>query len=399
MTRERRGATLHGMSLRTALLTVAALFALGSTSASAMTLTDYKVVVEGSGTYVRHDAAPGPFGDWTQADKAQFTWRSEFPTVEFIDNHVTTASSPKVTAAVQSASTTLTIPTPEGPKVGSCTGTSWSELPTPAIIQGSTEHPEGATSEGIFLKVMEGGTILLNSCSGTLKGGTAAVGLAGAGTGRAHPYDQFFEMPHEAIGMGKIIQLLSKDVTGTSCPGYGEYTDSCSLKWKATVTFTRTFTSSVGEPEVKPPPQEEQPQPPPPPANDDLDDVFVPLPEGPKQKTPDPLDDIFIPLPGAAKLDPSAASANVGIVCPAGCTGTAVATPLARGARASAAKPLARARFTARPGVRTTIRLRFGAAARRAIRRAGGVRVALTARHGGTAPQRRTIAIRVRTSG
>jgi hypothetical protein len=399
MTRARHVATLHGMNLRSVLLATAAAFALCAPAAHAMTQTDYKVTVEGSGTYARFDSAPGPLGNWTQDDKAQFTWKSEFPTVTFLDNQVMTAASPTLTAAVQKGSSTMTVPTPEGPKSGACTGTTWSGLPTPGIIQGSTEKPEGATSEGIFLKVMEGGTIYLNSCSGLLKGGSTAIGLGSPGTGRAHPYDQFFEMPHEAIGMGKIIQLLSKDVSGVNCPGYAEYTESCSLKWKATVTFTRTFTATIGDPVVQPAPASEQAPatPPAPPAEPIDDDLIVPLP--PKQEEPGPLDDLFIPLPSGGRLDPSAASASLRVLCPAGCTGTAVATPLSRGARAAAARPLARARFTAKPGVKTTIRLRFGARARRAIRRAGGIQVALTARHSGAAAQRRTIALRVRRSG
>ena len=243
---------------------------------------------------------------------------------------------------------------------------------------------------------MDGAGVKLDACSGTLKGSTQGLFLGSGLFGRTNAYDTFFEMPHEAIGMGKIIQLLDKTVTGTSCPGYGDSTDSCTLKWKATVTFVRTFHAESGEPEVKPaPPGEQQEQMPPPldPTVPEIDESDLPELPGKPPESDD--DDLFIPLPGSAKLAPSAASATVAVLCPAGCKGVAVATPLARRARAAAAaKPLARTRFSAKPGARRTVTLRFGAKARRAIRRAGGVRIALSVTPAGGAPIRRTAVVR-----
>jgi hypothetical protein len=382
------------MSRRSLLLLLAALAlcAAWAPSAGAMTQTDYAVTIEGSASYVRHDADPGPLGDWTQDASAEWSWKATIPSVTFFDNRFSSTSVGSGTGTVKNASYTLTIPTPEGPKVGSCTGKSWETPPQAPVMTGTTEKPEGATSEGIYIRVMDGAGVRLDTCSGTLKGSTQGLFLGSSVVGRTNAYETFFEMPHEAVGMGKIIQLIDRTVTGTSCPGYTDSTDSCTLKWKATVTFVRTFHAEVGEPEVKPAPQEEQaPAPPSPPApKDDLDDLFIPLPD-----PPDSDDDLFVPLPGSAKLAPSGASASVAVLCPTGCTGTAVATPLARGARAAAArKALARTRFAAKPGRRTTVRLRFGARARRAVRRAGGVRIALSARPRGSAPARHTVTLR-----
>ena len=387
------------MSHRASLLSLLTLVALVclAPSAGAITMSDYAVTIQGTGTYSRSDVAPGAGGNWTTGAAAQFGWKATIPTVTFIDNHVSTAAGSSVSGTVTSASMTQSIPTPEGPITGSCTGSSWAQLPTAPVISGTTEKPEDATSDGIYLRVMDGGGILLSSCTGKLGSGPWGLSLGSPATGHNHPFEQFFEMPHEAIGMGKIIQLLQRTVTGNNCPGYGEYTETCSLTWKATVTFTRTFTAEIGEPEVKPAPQEEQPQQQPP-AKDDLDDIFIPLPE-PKPAEHDDMEDLIVPLPARANLDASGSQATVGVLCRTGCSGTAVATPLSRGARAAAAKALARARFTAKPGRSTTIRLRFGTKARRAIRRAGGIRVALSVRPNGGVPQRRTITLRIRRSG
>ena len=370
------------------------LLAFCAPSASALTQTDYAVTIEGSASYVKHDAFPMPQGDWTEDAAAEWTWKATIPNVTFFDNRFNGGAGATVTGAVKSSSYTLTIPTLEGPKVGACTGKGWESLPSAPIMSGTTEKPEGATSEGIFIRVMEGGGIRLDQCSGTLKGSTQGLSLASNALGRTHAYETFFEMPHEAVGMGKIIQLLNKTVTGTSCPNYNELgTDSCTLKWKATVTFVRTFHAEIGEPEVKPAPPEEQPAPPAPPSDPPIDPEELPVPPKPAP-LPEDDDDLFIPLPGSAKLAPGNASATVAVLCPTGCKGTATATPKGGRARSAAAKALARTRFTARPGVRTTVRLRFPNRARRAIRRAGGVKIALDVAPPGGAPIRRTVVLR-----
>jgi hypothetical protein len=61
-------------------------------------------------------------------------------------------------------------------------------------------------------------------------------------------------MPHEAIGMGKIIQLLQAHVAGDRCPGSAEHTASCVLDWKATVTFDRIAQRVLGPGEGGQPP-------------------------------------------------------------------------------------------------------------------------------------------------
>ena len=128
-----------------------------------------------------------------------------------------------------------------------------------------------------------------------------SIGVGGTGAElQSNPWEQFFEMPHEAIGMGKIIQLLSKETTGNKCPGYYDMTEHCTLKWKATVTFVRTSTSTVEELGHRPRPAR---------GPDDAraarpDRADRPAASTPPQLPPrDDLDDLLIPLPSDAKLD------------------------------------------------------------------------------------------------
>jgi hypothetical protein len=386
------------MIARLALPLTAALACLAfvAPSAVAFSMTDYRVTIEGSATYQRTDIGPGALGNWVQNQKAEFSWKSEFPTVTFIDKTVATAGGATINASVKSASMDVSIPTPEGPLTGACSGTTWQLPPTPGVISGDVQKPEGAEYEGIWLRVLSGGDIRLDSCSGALGGGPYGMSVDGGAPDRLAPYVEFFQMPHEAIGMGKIIQLLNKTVTGVPCPGYYGMTDSCNLTWKATVTFVRTSHIGLDEPVIGPaPPQPSEPHDPPQPV-EPAGPSAPERPTTPSKHVPGvDLEDLFIPLPDEATLSRSGASATVPVLCAGGCRGTAVATAL-RGGRAhgAAAKPLARATFVAAAGRKTLVRLRFRPAARRAIRKAGGIKVALTATPNGGAPQRTTLTIR-----
>ena len=387
------------MKMRLAPLLALAALAVAVPSASALTMTDYKVTIEGSASYSRTDVGPGAFGNWVQSEKTEFSWKTEMPSVTFIDNVVATAAGSKVTGTVKSGSMDISIPTPEGPVTGSCTGRSWAEMPGPGIITSEKHKPAGAANEGIFLSVLAGGSIKLDQCSGALGTGPVSIGVGGTGGAlQSNPWEQFFEMPHEAIGMGKIIQLLTKENSGVKCPGYYDMTEHCSLSWKATVTFVRTSHTTTDEMEDLIPTPPAPPQDPAMPAPLDPTEPAPPTPPTPQLPPRDDMDDLLIPLPNGAKLDKHATKAILRVLCPTGCTGTAVATA-ARGAKARAAakaKPLARTRFTAPAGRPATVTLRFGARARRAIRRAGGIKVALDVTPKGGARRRKTVAIAVR---
>jgi hypothetical protein len=123
---------------------------------------------------------------------------------------------------------------------------------------------------------------------------------------------------------------------------------------------------------------------------DELDESDIPDPPG-------PLDDLVIPMPRKrAKLSAGAKQAKLSLTCPVACSGTATAYAVKRGAGAAAGRPLARVRFKGAARRTTTVVLRFRPSARRAIRRARGVRIQLrvSPRAGGK-PVRRTVVLRL----
>jgi hypothetical protein len=329
--------------MRTRLVPLAILgcLAFGPGAAEAATLTEYDAVIEGSGTWQRHGATAG-----TYDRQAKFTWRTTMPGVMFGGKELRQTSPTKISNAAAEARDDVVLPTPTGTFTGFCKG-------GPAVARagelGRSLLPAAGGKEALEVRVLGGLHVELRECGGdpVVSPGTLILDAGGRAMGDG-PFDARVEMPHEAIGMGKIIELLEGTASGQRCPRWTNASTSCTLSWKATVTFTRTRQQEVGpkpEPEIDP----------------------IPLPEVPT------LDDAFIPI--RTKL--SASGASVTVVCPAGCSGTARALPL-RGA-----KVLARKRFSAPAGRPKKIALRFDARGRRAVRvvlKAGGERAKLTVR-------------------
>jgi len=155
-------------------------------------------------------------------------------------------------------------------------------------------------------------------------------------------FDGAVTLPHARVGEASMTFPLSGAVSGTSCPNAHFNTALCSLTWDATVTFTRTGESEVG---------------------DDVEPVPI-VPDPPV--APPAVDDSVVLA--KAELARSLASASLPFTCASACAGTLTAK--ARGKR------LARRAFTAEPGA-TLLKVRFDRADRRAIRRAGKVKLTL----------------------
>src|ERR1700754_475103 len=99
-----------------------ALLVLGTSSAGAVTMTDYKVTVEGQATYARADAYPAPFGQYEQRAKAAFKFKTVFPSVTFIGKRPSITSIATTTVPEIDTEMFVSIPTPDGPKTGGCSG-------------------------------------------------------------------------------------------------------------------------------------------------------------------------------------------------------------------------------------------------------------------------------------
>ena len=350
-----------------------ALLVLGTSTARAVTITEYAVTVEGEATYARADAYPAPYGQYEQRARAAFKWETRFPSVTFIDKHVGISSVASSTASVIDTETYTSVPTPKGPLTRTCTGSLLDAPPAPGWFgAGVIPNP---ISESLDIRVLGGIGFLLPACTGTLPGGPDTFAISsGAQEIPFGPFDDAFDMPHEAIGMGKIIQLVQANVTGSRCPGYGDNTASCALNWKATVTFVRIAQHGGG----------------PGGGGSDTDDDLIPMPPS--------GDEDLIPMPPKrAKLSRNGKQAKLTLTCRVACSGSANAYAARRGAHGSAvARPLARTRFTAVAGRPTAIVLRFRPKARRAIHRARALRIELrVAPQAGGATTRRTVVLRL----
>jgi len=337
-----------------------ALLLVGTSTAHAVTITEYDVTIEGEATYDLKESYPVPYGFTEEHKKAAFTWKTHFPSVTFIDKTVGISSQPTTTVTDIDASTYVSIPTPQGPVTGGCTGSLLTGPPGPGWFGAGVIPTPEPNVEALGIRVLGGIGFLLPACTGSAAGGGGQSFTIGTGgeTIPTGPWDQEFDMPHEAIGMGKIIQLLDANVTDAGCPGTDEFTASCALSWKATVTFVRKAKHGG------------VPKPPKPPAADpDLE---------------------LVPTPKAAKLRRDAKKAKVTLTCSVACSGTAT---LMRGSHR-----LARVRFTAaEAGEPETVVLRLKPKARHELHRARIVRIELrVAPTGGGAALRRTLLVRVR---
>jgi hypothetical protein len=341
--------------IRTLTLTLA-LLVLGTGTAQAITITEYDVTIEGEATFARNQSYPVPYGFTEEKSKAAFKFKSHYPSVTFIDKTVGISSHPTVAVTDIDASLFTSVPTPEGLLTGGCTGKLLTGPPSPGWFgQGVIPTPD-PNVEALGVRMLGGIGFLLPSCTGILNGAAQSIRIGtGAETIPLGPWDQEFDMPHEAIGMGKIIQLLDANVTDEHCPGTDEFTASCALTWKATVTFVRKAKHGGGVPK-------------PPAADPHL---------------------ALVPTPKAAKLRRTARRAKATLTCSVACSGTAT---LMRGSHR-----LARVRFTAEAGEPETVVLRLRPKARHELHVARMVRIELRVTPvGGGTPVRRTLLVKVR---
>jgi hypothetical protein len=366
-----------------------ALLALGTGTAHAVTITEYAVTVEGEATYARTDVTPAPNGQYEERETARFKWKTHVPSVTFIDKQLGATSMPSTRATTIDAERYVSFPTPQGPLTGACSGSLLAGPPGGGGLGESAIPTPDPNAERLDVRVLAGIGFILANCFGAI-GGPESFTIDGSERPMpSGPFDHSFDMPHEAIGMGKIIQLLDANVTGSRCPGHGDGTVSCALTWKATVTFVRTAQHT-------PPPGGNQPLPAGGDGGSDRDDCLIPMPQ-PDPTCPDPDLDLIPLPPKRAKLARDAKQAKLMLTCRVACSGSATAYAVKRGARSSAARrPLARSRFIGAAGQPTTIVLGFRPKARRVIRRTRALRIELrVASQAGGATVRRTVVVRL----
>jgi hypothetical protein len=240
--------------------------------------------------------------------------------------------------------------TPTGTVSASCAGSSTQPIAGPSITASVLTPLDG----GALLTVKPFSDItLLWTCTGPSTFPSALVLPNLAGPDGNGPFDIAFALPAEASGMGKVIQLVNKDVPTDQCPLRTPSTTTCTLHLEGQVTFQR-----IGQHTEQPPASG--------------DDLLTPL--GPKKT----VEDLLTPLVKKAKLAGDGSATTFTFTCGAGCTLTARVYGGGGGPRAaSAPAPLATKRITLAHGGTRHVTMRFGKSVRRAIKRAGGVRLQL----------------------
>ena len=219
-------------------------------------------------------------------------------------------------------------------------------------------------------------------------------------------FDAQFSLPHEAIGMGKIIQNIYASPANRSpqfCPAKDVHTTSCEFNWTGQLTFTKVAEWQYG---IETPGQ----QPPSPPFDPRADAISRAVEQYGKEPF-DPRADAIskaVEQYGKETMDPRAQIISDAVAqygreiqfkagCTAGCTGTAVITPAAGPtpkAYAAARKALAKLRFKVAAGKPRIIRLKLTPKARAALRRARNAKVHITLKPRSGPTRKVTLALR-----
>lgn len=253
----------------------------------------------------------------------------------------------------------------------------------------SSLQPMGAGDRSIALRVTDK-LQYEGNCDDGRSPGYGITSIDGNVDDYDGPFDQIFTLPAEAIGQGKIIQLVdSVPVNSDTCPGYGPQTTLCEFSWQAEVTFVR---SDHREPAPSPSPAPGQapgsvpvgapgrsPGPVPAPSTASDEALVTHVTDAIREY----LDEERIADSIARAFRDSHRSAKVQLDCPGPCSGTVSAYAVATVAAAPSGRPLATATLAApggaagrrlayvarRAATPLVATLRFDAADRRAMAR------------------------------
>ena len=354
-------------TLAVAAVTAATSLAAAGQAEAANSVRLFKVTAEGSGTFQARQLIEGLPGLPSEINSSmQYAWKVQLPSVAFTPEGAAVPVGPEVGGAVKgtlsgkgSEETVLRGLDGKGNVVvtrGTCTAAQQTQpVQGAAVIPGQLGEEHG--EPGTHLSVIAYPHVAFAStCEGGMYPPTSQLPMAAAEGATT----QRFFLPREATRMGKIIQLVKAGPDQKDRCAL-QMLDTCTFDWSGKLTFE--FVGYLDKVDQGP-----------------IDEDDIPLPPGPKPADPGDLDDIFIPIPPKAKVGKGGKSASLKLECAAACSGTVKAFP-ARGAKASATarKPLATKRFTAPAGKPVTVTLRFRGKARRAVRRAGTVRLVATA--------------------
>jgi hypothetical protein len=330
----------------------ATLCALAATPGLAHAGSEYRVEATGTGTYKLNIDFSKDGSIETRTVEASFSWSSQLDGARFDDAGQLqgVAVAPRPTQLSGTLKRTLDLVNPTAPDRAIHVTCEGADVRDAAISTSALTAVDGKRYTLSF-RPFDFVTFEDAKCSGAKTEAWEIFQTDGdpytlfEPAGDLRVYEQRFELPPEAVGMGKIVQFVKPQpgqVIAGDCPGYSQAPgERCSstLDWSGTVTFTKT-----GDWTVTGPPKPGVPKP-----VDDGDDLIAPLVP---TKPLDDGDDLIAPLvPARPKVAPGARTLSFKASCPAGCTGTATIAPIG-GARAAGNRTL-RFRVAAGPRARS----------------------------------------------
>ena len=202
----------------------------------------YSVVVKGDATYHFESAQPTIGGALTQVDDLTFRWKSKIPKLQLLDGRVLNQGAGKVKLSAVEAKRHLSMPIPEGGvATGDCAGTT--ATAGPARIVDGLLAPLGKRKDGSLDHTPFTSVNAPFECTGRLFG-PGAIALSDT-TERGPAFDIVFDLPEEAIGMGKVIELFDKRSYG--CPAQSrDFMTKCDFRMKGTITLRRVGKKVLG---------------------------------------------------------------------------------------------------------------------------------------------------------
>jgi hypothetical protein len=320
----------------------------------------YKVTAEGTGAF-QYDLSL-PLGDGLGSEtkrNVSFGWHIELPSVAFLANGEGVpvgVSGPAQGSTITGEATEETTVVGSDGKGGNitthgyCEAKDGSQFPSGSVIKPDPFSVNG-DSGGANITVQPFQEIAFPAnCTAKIYNGRSVLSVDVSPT----QFEQRFFLPTEATRQGKIIQLVDASPTQKDqCPPTLPF-GNCAFDWHGTLTFE--FTGYLGEGELTP-------------------------------------DDLVVPLPSGGSLSRRGDSASIEVTCPVACNGVVRAYPAPRAARAAtaAAKPLAKAHFSAPANKAVKVRLRFRGTAARKLRKARAVRLVVD-----TGSARKSVLVRAR---
>lgn len=364
--------------------------------ATAHAATEYRVEAFGTGSYLLDVDLSDDDSTETHRVEATFDWRTALPSVHFDDSRrfshlgALPTEPTRLGGTLKRAIRIIDEARPGESTIIDCEGAVIAPQPLGNDVLASTD----GVPHGLVFRPFGRVAFTDHGCS-TGEGGPFGIFEDGndphgvwESTSEHGEFDQVFELPPEAVGAGKIVQVVNPrpvQVIPVQCPGYSQARgERCTskLEWSGQVVFTK-----IGE------------------TPDEGDDLITPLAPAPPQPAPTPTpapaprpfddgDDLIAPLvPARASIDRAGRTVSFRAGCAAGCAGTAVLSTTTTSARSAGARrrPLVTLRFKVAAGAPRTVRLTLPARARAGLRRARSARLAVTLRGPGTATTRKTV--------